>query len=201
MLFDWFVDRKKILEINKVNIKFFKLSELLVISFITALPVHAQTCNDNVLASTSDSSFTINDDGTATHIATGLMWKICSEGQTWSNGSCLSTPEYINDWSDALGRVVIQNTTGYAGYADWRLPNVKELLSIVEFKCQNPAINESIFVATPAEDYWTSTHDSDGGLGGQALGVDFNLGTTMTGIRDNNRFLNSFHVRLVRNAQ
>ncbi len=182
-----------------MKINFSKFTGFVGLLLIPALPVQAATCNDDVLASTPDTAFTINNDGTASHTDTGLMWKVCSEGQSWSNGSCLSTPEFVNDWSEALGKVQTQNATGYAGFSNWRLPNIKELLSIVEFKCHNPSINETVFGATPAEMYWTSTHSKTGGIGGRAFSVNFNYGTTAVGYRSNARTgLNSHHVRLVR---
>jgi hypothetical protein len=46
----------------------------------------------------------------------------------------------------------------YAGYADWRMPNLKELISIVDYSAQSPAINTTFF-PTPGISipYHTST--------------------------------------------
>jgi len=128
-----------------------------IICVAVAQPLYSQTCGTAILASTPDSDFIIHNDGTVTHSPTNLMWKVCSEGQTWNSGSCINAPT-DHSWQQALQAPDILNTTtGYAGYSDWRLPNIKELTSIVEYKCNSPAINESVFDATPAEAYWTST--------------------------------------------
>lgn len=130
---------------------------LILAFYAMSVPVYSQTCNDNIIASTPDSAFTAHDNGTVTHNDTGLMWKVCSEGQTWSNGSCLSVPTGIN-WQQALQAPETLNASGgYAGYTNWRTPNIKELMSILEVKCTNPPINETIFNATPSDFYWSSS--------------------------------------------
>lgn len=59
--------------------------------------------------------FINNGDGTVTDMLTGLMWR----GQSPSSGS----------WSSA----VLAATNAYAGYGDWRLPNVRELQSVMSY--------------------------------------------------------------------
>jgi hypothetical protein len=44
-----------------------------------------------------------------------------------------------------------------AGRTDWRLPNVNELKSIVKETAVNPSIDASVFPATVANWYWSST--------------------------------------------
>jgi hypothetical protein len=61
------------------------------------------------------------------------------------------------DWGSALNLAASSN---FAGYKDWRLPNQKELESIVENKCFGPAINQVVFPKTfwsyPTV-YWSSS--------------------------------------------
>lgn len=45
----------------------------------------------------------------------------------------------------------------YAGKQDWRLPNVKELMSIVDYGRYSPAIDPTFFPNTQSLYYWTST--------------------------------------------
>ncbi len=62
-------------------------------------------------------SFMDNGDGTISDLATGLMWQKCDSGVGM-------------DWEDALSYA---ESAEYAGYSDWRLPNIKELQSIVDY--------------------------------------------------------------------
>ena len=89
-------------------------------------------------------SYQDNGDGTITDLNTGLMWekKSLLDGSDhdvglefpWSSPT-LAT---VWDWVDAL------NATAFAGYTDWRLPNVKELQSIIDYgraNQSNPAVD------------------------------------------------------------
>lgn len=99
--------------------------------------------------------FVDNGDGTITDNATGLMWQQADDGVARDWGSSLSYAENLN----------------YAGYTDWRLPNAKELHSIVDYtRCpditNSPAI-DPLFSTTMINDpngnsnqypyFWTST--------------------------------------------
>lgn len=64
--------------------------------------------------------FINNDGGTITDNASGLMWS--------QNDSGIAL-----DWEEALAWVDEKNAEGYLGYSDWRLPNAKELQSIVDY--------------------------------------------------------------------
>lgn len=64
--------------------------------------------------------FIDNGDGTISDAATGLMWS--------QNDSAVAL-----NWEEALAWVAQKNEENYLGYNDWRLPNVKELQSIVDY--------------------------------------------------------------------
>jgi hypothetical protein len=96
-----------------------------------------------------------NRDGTISDRATGLMW------QQGDSGAGM-------DWEHALAYA---RGLTLAGHRDWRLPNAKELQSIVDYT-RAPAISHSaaispLFQVTPLDDgdfpyFWTSTTHLDG---------------------------------------
>jgi hypothetical protein len=82
-------------------------------------------------------NFVDNNDGTVSDLATGLMW------------SQDDSQEGLN-WVDALAWVQEKNEANYLGYNDWRMPNIKELQSIVDYtrspeKTSSPAIDINYF--------------------------------------------------------
>jgi Protein of unknown function (DUF1566) len=152
--------------------------KILLVSLLVLVPlthVAAQTCKTaSIPASSPTTQFTDNKNGSVTNKKTGLTWKKCSEGQIWNrvNGKCTGTAASYG-WKAALNRAtVINRTGGFLGKTDWRLPNIKELASIVEEQCYSPAINLAVFPATPAAWFWASSPDV--GVGGvYAWGVNF----------------------------
>jgi len=150
---------------------------LLILSLASLQVSAAATCNGSITESTPTAQFTINNDGTVTDSKTGLMWMRCSLGQTWNNSSC-SGSAGLYDWEGALTAAEAYNSgdDGYGSYSDWRLPNIKELTSIVEVACFDPSINEELFLGTGTiSDYWSAS--SSYTLTNQALLVNFEYGT------------------------
>lgn len=117
-----------------------------------------QVCKTTTMtASTPSADFTDNGDGTVTHGKTGLMWKRCAEGQLWSGVTCTGLPARYT-WQGGLQQAVaLNNSGGFASFTDWRLPNIKELNSIVEEQCAYPAVNSMIFPSTQSDWYWSSS--------------------------------------------
>lgn len=148
----------------------------------------AQTCNDYIPASTPDDLFIRNGDE-VTDTETELIWQRCSLGQTGDACDGGSAIEY--NWQKALQAAEIERA---ATGKTWRLPNIKELRSILEEKCNIPAINLAIFPNTIFPTHWSaSPHaiQSD-----YAWYVNFLQGYLTYGNKNDGR-----HVRLVRNAQ
>ncbi len=127
---------------------------LFACALLCAAPLSAQTCNFGSIArSTPPGTFIDNRDGTVTDSRFGLMWKRCSEGQTWSGRTCTGAAS-PRDWKDAMEHA---EGASYAGYDDWRLPNLKELASIVEDACEDPAIDSGVFPITPSSEFWSAS--------------------------------------------
>ena len=95
----------------------------------------------------------IGSDYVVTDNLTGLMWKKCSEGQTASVSYCTGTPGTYT-FAAALTRCGAQT---YAGFSDWRLPNIRELFSIVNYAGPTPYIDKVMFPDTTGGWYWSST--------------------------------------------
>lgn len=118
----------------------------------------AQSCEDYITNEWPISRYTIESivgDKVVTDIKTGLLWKQCSQG--FSGMGCANDSNETYTWNEALNEAVSQNNIGFAGYTDWRLPNINELNSILAYNCINPPINEEAFPNTPNEDFWSSS--------------------------------------------
>lgn len=111
--------------------------------------------------------FVDNGNNTIKDNATGLMWKKCSEGQ--SGTDCAATNATGFSWVNAI--TACENYT-IGIYDDWRLPNVMELYSILNFQSSGTAIDLAIFPATKTNvEYWSSTTSK--GTTTSTMGVSF----------------------------
>jgi len=112
--------------------------------------------------------FTDNGDGTITDSATGLMWMKTDSGPQKAG----EKEDGRLNWRQALKWA---ENLDYAGHKDWRLPNAKELQSIVDYTrspaTTNSAAIDPMFGATMIADpagrpnypcYWTGTSHLDG---------------------------------------
>jgi len=113
--------------------------------------------------------FTDNNNGTVTDNLAGLIWL--------TNANCANA---TRDWSTALSDVVMLNTAGTMNgtncgdlsnggshQIDWRLPNAKELQSLVDFAFDTPALSNTAgtgqwtpgdpFTGVQLNYYWSST--------------------------------------------
>lgn len=127
-----------------------------------ALHANAATiCNPDHIAATSPSSkYQVNPDRTVTDITTGLEWKQCVEGL--SGNQCEKGQPTLFTWQAALLYPKTFNKQSSVGKTDWRIPNVRELGTLVELRCMNPSINTAIFANTPSLPLWTSSPYSAG---------------------------------------
>ena len=83
--------------------------------------------------------------GVVTDNTTGLQW----QDDYSDNGGDIKSAK----WTDAIA--YCEDLT-LGGHSDWRLPNKKELLSIVDYGRYNPSI-DTVFTHTTSNDYWSST--------------------------------------------
>ena len=128
-----------------------------------------------------------NDGSEVTDNTTGLVWRRCAEGMTWSGGTCTGSASTYNH-EGALQRAQTQTI--------WRLPNVKELSSVVDRSRIYPAIDPTAFPNTPSgTPFWTSSPIV--GYSGNAWYVAFDYGGVGNLNLSYDRSYN-FHVRLVR---
>jgi hypothetical protein len=135
-----------------------------------------------------------NGDGTVTDPTTGLTWMRCAVGQTWDGSTCSGAASvYIWDQANAL-----TGTVSFAGQSDWRLPNIRELETIVDRSRVDPAIDIAVFPNTPSSpssDFWSSTPNL-GGLSSSAFYVRFYFGNAYFSGK-----LTGGYARLVRGGQ
>jgi hypothetical protein len=122
----------------------------------------AGTGQDGELQKGVARSFTDRGDGTIADNATGLMWEKLSDDDT------IHDTDNLYSWTDAFAaKVALLNSTAFAGYTDWRVPNVFELFSLVDNTGLSPHFNEVFDSAcVPGCDVLTcscATHAVEGG--------------------------------------
>ncbi|MGR0481011.1 MAG: Lcl C-terminal domain-containing protein [Candidatus Electronema sp. V4] len=172
-----------------------KLLCFFAISLVFATNSASAACNTALPSTTSH--FLDKGDGTVVDGQAKLMWKKCLEGL--SGTTCSTGTVLTFDWAGALSL----SGTSFATYSDWRLPNIKELQSIVEEQCDNPAINATVFPNVPAASQaWSSSPYSESVVSGsttywKAWAVYFTNGAVSLPL---SRSTNTLHVRLVRDC-
>jgi hypothetical protein len=150
-----------------------------------------------------------NGDGTITDLNTGLMWEKKS-----NDGSLIHDVDNLYPWSQGFTNIVpaLNNKCaddetvdcfagadatcaalfgagakcGFAGYRDWRVPNVKELQSIVDYTNATPSVSPAFNTGcapgctvltcscTASGFYWSSSTNT--GIPGNAWSVFFGGG-------------------------
>ncbi|RKZ91878.1 MAG: hypothetical protein DRR19_05965 [Candidatus Parabeggiatoa sp. nov. 1] len=93
-----------------------------------------------------ENEFADNGDSTVTDKASGLMWQQADDGTG-------------RNWQDSLAYC---EGLELAGHNDWRLPDIKELQSIVDYTRHDPAIDPEVFTQTDPEGwFWSGTTHGD----------------------------------------
>ena len=180
--------------------------KLLILScFIASLisTGHAQTCNTAIPRLIPDDRYEVVANSNGAEILdkqTRLIWQRCSLGQSWDGSTCTGTAT-THKWIDAL-------TKAKALGSRYRLPNIKELMSLQEEACSDSSINENIFPAMPKSidaitPYWSATPSnynnpsSSNDYSYMVLYADFRTARTSLG----SRIIDFYYVRAVRVSQ
>lgn len=124
--------------------------------FTCAFPASGQMTpfgsgSDGDLVAGAALSYTDNGDGTITDANTGLMWEKKDDSggihdkdntYTWSTGT--------DDMDGTIATTFLATLNGgggFAGYTDWRVPNVRELQSIVDYEVFLPSVDPAFHQA------------------------------------------------------
>jgi hypothetical protein len=95
--------------------------------------------------------FTDHGNGTVTDNMTGLMWVKAPHSLTGNSGTMT--------WNNAID---FCNGLSHAGHSDWRLPNVRELQSLIDYGRFNLALPSGHpFTGVQSDWYWSSSTSAD----------------------------------------
>jgi len=121
-----------------------------------------------------------NGDGTVTDLNTGYMWQ---QGDSQNNRKY--TFSEANDYCSALN---------LAGYSDWYLPSITQLISLIDIRRNHPSIDIDYFPDCIDYGYWSDQSSYENY--NYAWYVNFSYGNTLTFIK--NYAGVGLHVRCVR---
>ena len=97
-----------------------------------------------------------------------------------------------SDWEEAIA--VCQHSL-LGGFTDWRLPNINELLSLIDYSKDDPALKNIAFQSGNLNgNYWSSTSDLDDHL--RAWKINFTNGNPLAVIKRS--ITEQYYVRCVR---
>ncbi len=95
--------------------------------------------------------FTDHSNGTVTDNLTGLMWVKAPHSLPGNSGTMT--------WNNAID---FCNVLSFAGHSDWRLPNVRELQSLIDYGRSWPALPSGHpFTGVQSDWYWSSSTIAD----------------------------------------
>ena len=122
------------------------------------------------LSAMLSAEFTRDANGIVTDSTTGLVWQDDAIGNSMTWESAITHCEGLS-----LG-----------GHEDWRLPNIKELTSLVEDTKSYPSIDD-IFESKVSSFYWSSTTNADNSA--NAWYVLFRRGGRHHSTKDDNSYV------------
>ncbi len=158
-------------------------------------PAHSQEKTGPNPKETTIGNYIVSTNGTAIATQTGLMWHRFAQGQSWHNDKAQGQAQ-IYTWQAALDAAKALNRQGgYAGFADWRVPTIDELKTLLDKQTGDKAagvlfIDSQVFPDSPS---WLWSASPYAGYGGGAWFIHFKKGEA---INDDVNFARA--VRLVR---
>jgi hypothetical protein len=140
-----------------------------------------------------------NGDGTISDLSSGLSWEKKSDDGSVHDRNTI----YL--WRDVFPQfIAVLNRQRFAGHDDWRLPNVNELQTLVDYGNREPAI-DAVFnqncsggctvtncSCTASNAYWSSTFIHE--RSARVWSVYFDEGGVAYGLKNSN----GYYVRAVR---
>ncbi len=137
--------------------------------------------------------FAANGDTSITDNLTGLAWAphgnlMSMRDPHWEKQGPASDGSVT--WQHALDYVAKLNAEKYLGHNDWRLPNIKELESLVNYAQPNTAAwlnNQGFTNAQGGDFYWSSTSFVDDAV--RAWVVDLTYGNAHYFYKSNNHYV------------
>lgn len=99
---------------------------------------------------------------------TGLVWEVKTNDSgihdkintyQWGGLTAIGRdhPNRLGEYYDSWNNLVQEsNDNNFCGFSNWRVPNIKELSSIINKNIVNPAIDENFFPNTVSDWYWSS---------------------------------------------
>jgi hypothetical protein len=124
--------------------------------------------------------FTVTTNGSdvvVTDNMTGLMWVKAPHSLSGNSGG--------QAWNDAID---FCNGLTFAGQSDWRLPNVREIQSLIDHGCSSPALPAGYpFTGVQSDLYWSSSTYVDGA--DYAWYVDFYVGDVLRRYKVDNSYV------------
>jgi len=126
---------------------------------------------------------TYSSDYTTEDMVEELIWQTCTQGLEYDGASCTGTLTGL-DWEDGINYCEDLNSvnagSGYADIGNWRLPSIKELITLVDYGKIDPTIDTDYFPNTSSNWYWTS--DSHRNIE-NAFSINFDSGNVLWWIK------------------
>jgi len=132
--------------------------------------------NGNIVDDSSDNWSIIYDK------VTGLFWEIKTKDDSIHNMN--KTYSWYNMNKDFIS---ILNNTAFGGFSDWRIPNAKELHTIINLNNNNPSIDQNYFPNCSSAYFWSSNEKIDNMA--HAWSVNFNDGNDIYDLKITKQYI------------